>query len=85
MSDARTEASIEKLGKRSIAQRLDLGHVDLILADERLNLARTQARVLIESVEPVIDRLRLDPLRKGALRLALVVGLDTKQPAAISA
>jgi hypothetical protein len=52
----------------------------VIFADERLDLARAPARVLIKSVEPVIERLGFDPLRNGTLRLALVVGLVVVHP-----
>jgi ferritin-like metal-binding protein YciE len=37
---ARTEAPVEEFCKRAIPHRLELGHVDVILADERLNLAK---------------------------------------------
>ncbi len=57
-----------------------LGSWALWYLRERLNLARAQARVLIKRVKPVIDRLGLDPLRKGTLRLALVVGLVIVHP-----
>src|SRR4051794_14247449 len=75
LPDAGTEAPVEEFGKRAITHRLELGHFDVVLADEWLNLACAQARVLIKSVNSVIDRLGLDPLRKGTLWLALVVGL----------
>jgi len=80
LSNAGTEASVEEFGKRAIPNQLELGHFDMIFANERLNLARAQARVLIKSVKPVIDWLRLDPLCKRTLRLALVVGLVIIHP-----
>src|SRR3981189_1107383 len=63
-SDAGTEAPVEEFGKRAIPHRLEVGHVDVILADERLDFGSAPARALIKSVQPVIDRLRFDPLRK---------------------
>src|SRR6059058_4359235 len=62
LANRRPEASVEKFGERTILERLELAHIDMVLADERLDLARATLRVLIGGVEPVIERLRFDPL-----------------------
>ena len=77
-STARTRIGLSAAAREEIAKPRD--YVDVIFADERLDLARAPARVLIKSVEPVIERLGFDPLRNGTLRLALVVGLVVLHP-----
>jgi hypothetical protein len=70
---AGAEAPVEEFGERAIPDRLELSHVDVKLADKRLDFARAPARVLINSVEPIIERLGFDPLCNGTLGLAFVV------------
>jgi hypothetical protein len=79
-TDARPEAPVKELGKRAIPDWLELSHVDVIFADKGLDFARAPARVLVKSVEPIIQRLGFDPLGKGTLRIALVVRLMVVHP-----
>src|SRR6516225_9175510 len=64
--------SVEEFSERAIFDWLELVHIDVVLADKRLDMPRTPARVLVGGVEPVKKRLRFDPLRDGTLGLALV-------------
>src|SRR5262249_47783896 len=64
--------SVEELSERAIFDWLELVHVDVVLADKRLDFPRTPARVLVGGVEPVKEWLRFDPLRDGTLGLGLV-------------
>ena len=77
---AGAEAPVEEFGERAIPDRLELSHVDVILADKRLDFARAPARVLINSVEPIIERLGFDPLCNGTLGLAFVVKFMVVHP-----
>src|SRR5438105_412988 len=56
----------------AIANRLELAHIDIVLFDERLDLARAPSRALKGRIKPIVQRLRLQPLSRGAARLALV-------------
>jgi sorbitol-specific phosphotransferase system component IIA len=62
-TDARPQAPVKELGKRAIPNWLELSHVDVIFADKGLDFARAPARILVERIQPVIERPGLDPLR----------------------
>jgi len=55
-----------------VLDRLELRHVDAVLADERLDLARASPRILIRGKEPVVKRMGFQPLVQRAARLALI-------------
>jgi|SRR5215472_14248406 len=76
----KAKPSVEELGERAIFDWLELVHVDVVLADKRLDFSRTPARVLVGGVEPVKERLRFDPLRDGTLGLGLVSRLMIVHP-----
>jgi hypothetical protein len=52
-----SELSVEKFCERAILDRLEFAHVDVVLADEWLDLTRTPACVLLGGIELVEQRL----------------------------
>jgi hypothetical protein len=62
VADSGPESSVEKFCERAIFDRLELAHVDVVLADKWLDFTRTPVRVFIGGIEPVEQWLRLDPL-----------------------
>ena len=56
----------------AVRYRLELGHVDMVLGDERLNLATTPPAVLIRSDQPIVQPAGLQPLGQGAPGPAVV-------------
>src|SRR5436189_6169811 len=68
------EAAVKKCGVGFVGAWFELRHIDVMLADERLDLPRTEPRVLICSNEPVHGWRRRDPLHNGSMRFALIGG-----------
>src|SRR5215472_11823712 len=62
LANSGAKPSVEESGKRAVLDRLELIHVDVVLADKRLNFSDTPACVFISCVDPVKERLRFDPL-----------------------
>src|SRR5919198_1905141 len=80
LTSPRPESSVEKFGEGPVLDRLKLAHVDVVLADKWLDLPRAPARVPIGGIEPIVKRLRFDPLGDRAARLTLVSGLVIVHP-----
>ena len=59
---ARPKFAVKELSERAIDNRLKLAYVDIVLADERLDLPRAAPRILVSRKQPVVERLRFKPL-----------------------
>jgi hypothetical protein len=66
------ETSVEKLGVGIVRAWLKLAHIDPVLTDKGFDLLRAHPGVLIGADEPVIDRMRFEPVVERAMRLAFV-------------
>src|SRR4051812_7573217 len=62
----------EKFRVRPINDRLELGHVDVMLLDERLDVFHGPARVLKRRSDPIVQGLRLEPPNNRSLGPRLV-------------
>src|SRR5437588_9751822 len=71
-ANTRQEFTVEEFSKRLVFDRLELGHVNLVLGNKRLNFPSTPPTVLVSGDEPVIQAPRLKPLCKRTSRPAVV-------------
>ncbi len=74
LADAGLEAALEEIGVGAIDHRFEIGHLDLVLADEGLDRAHAEPRVVIGRQHPVIGRMGLEPLVHGPFGVGFIGG-----------
>src|SRR4051794_15557216 len=71
-TDAGAKRPFKELGISPVRARLELGHVYVVLFDERLDFSRARAGVLIGGDKPVVSRMRLKPVSQGTAWVAVI-------------
>ena len=74
LAQSRPKFTPEKVGERPEYLRLEFRHIDPVLCNEGLDLARAPGAVLVGRNEPVIKASRRQPLGEGPPGAAIVGG-----------
>src|SRR4051812_27067180 len=74
-ASARLKTADEEGSIRGIFDILEFTHIDVVLANKRLDFACAAAGMLERRIGPIVNGLRLEPLCRCASRFTLVGGL----------